>query len=439
MKKVFSIICLAFFGIFLLSAGVAPAAVTSTGSTFNPSWTKDECVKAGGDWIPEGDKTSGDYCFAKQDINYTPQISIGGGKIANLGDYVAQAYNYALGFVLMIAIIMVMIGGVQWIMARGGGGVEAAKKRISNAVLGVVLLLAAYLILNTVSPAIVKLSLPRVPLNKTNKFAFSDVSNCGGYKDAASCGANAVGMNKGWNCVAPIGTTSTGCKWDAASKTCNIAPPAVSGGLFAQCPNGNECQNNLKCVKPSATLGCTACTDGNDGSPCSSSSDCNNGLTCDDNTKQCRGDTNRPIGSSCTAEDAKTQCATGYCNTAGGGPTLRNKAWLTLGLLGALLGSTTEGRCASPKTSTEEGALPCPGGQFRGKDVYTGVLKTYFGKVQSKGTTELDKAMGECRPQVESGKLCFLSGECQSGSCSSDSNNSNANDINQILNNGRCQ
>ncbi|MEK7211394.1 MAG: pilin, partial [Patescibacteria group bacterium] len=108
------------------------------------------------------------------DINYTPQISIGGGTIKNLGDYIAQIYTYSLGFVAMLAVIMLMVGGLQLVMARGGPGVGAAKKRIGNAILGVVILSAAYLILNTISPAIVKLSLPRIPKIKPQKFTFSE-------------------------------------------------------------------------------------------------------------------------------------------------------------------------------------------------------------------------------------------------------------------------
>ena len=137
-------------------------------------WTAADCAKAGGEWLPEGGKTSGDFCYTKQDINYTPSIRIGSATIKNLGDYISQIYTYSLGFVAMLAVIMLMVGGLQWVMARGGPGVGAAKKRIGNAILGVVILSAAYLILNTISPAIVKLSLPRIPKIKPQKFTFSE-------------------------------------------------------------------------------------------------------------------------------------------------------------------------------------------------------------------------------------------------------------------------
>lgn len=420
-----------------LSQSTPPECVTSAGQqgtqsagtstksqpTFNPDWTKDECTKAGGDWLPDDPgKTSGQYCFAKQNVDYTPQISIGEGKIANLGDYVVRAYNYALGFVLMIAIIMVMVGGVQWILARGGGGVEAAKKRISNAVLGVILLLAAYLILNTISPAIVKLSLPRIPLNKANKFAFSDVSNCGGYKDASSCSANAVGINKGWNCVAPIGTTSTGCRWDATSKTCVLAPPAASGGLFAQCPNGNECQSGLTCVKMNLTFGCTACTDGKIGSPCASSGDCAEGAECDDNTKQCRGELDRPIGSVCETAADPSQCATGFCDPSGGGLKM---SWYTI------VAST--GICKSKKIMEKDVGAICTDNQFKPISIFSPTLVMYF---KHEGLWD-DKASAQCYDKFDNGTKCYLSTQCKN-SCSTDNVNRNATNINQVQE-GSCQ
>ena len=40
-----------------------------------------------------------------------------------------------------------MVGGVQYVMAGGTGQVEAAKGRIKNAILGLLLLFAAYIIL----------------------------------------------------------------------------------------------------------------------------------------------------------------------------------------------------------------------------------------------------------------------------------------------------
>lgn len=393
-------------GFLILPEIVFAQASQPSQPIFIPGWTQAECTKAGGDWIPDASgKTSGDFCYAKQDINYTPQISIGGGTITNLGDYVAKAYNYALGFVLMLAIIMVMIGGIQYIVARGGGGVGAAKKRIGNAILGVVLLSCAYLILNTVSPALVKLSLPRVPLLKKDKFAFSDVANCGGYKEQKTCEQNAVGMNKGWSCYAPQGTTSAGCKWDTAAKSCVMAPSPQAGSLYSQCPDG-KCNEGLFCATVLATGNCKVCSDGKRGSPCIEDANCTESgfNTCDKNIKQCRGDKLRPIGSDCDNND---QCIGGPCD---------------------------KGICKSGAILNQEGITPCTGDQFRPTEIYTPNLIMYL---QQQGISDL-KFFSQCLPKFDAGSVCFISAECKSGSCDKDNINRNATKPQEVIK-GSCQ
>lgn len=98
----------------------------------------------------------------------TPELSINipgisltkpferGGKIivAFLPEYIAGVYRYALGIAAIFAIVMIMVGGVQYIIGSGTGGesASAAKTRIVNAVTGLVLVLAAYTILYVVNP-----------------------------------------------------------------------------------------------------------------------------------------------------------------------------------------------------------------------------------------------------------------------------------------------
>ncbi|MBI5793925.1 C39 family peptidase [Candidatus Uhrbacteria bacterium] len=68
-----------------------------------------------------------------------------------LGDYIAGIYKWLLGSATLIAIVMLMIGGLQYTIFQ-----EAkAKERIKNAVTGLALLLSTYLILSTVNPNLV--------------------------------------------------------------------------------------------------------------------------------------------------------------------------------------------------------------------------------------------------------------------------------------------
>jgi hypothetical protein len=73
-------------------------------------------------------------------------------SIPFLADYLSGVYRFLLGASLTIAIVMVMVGGVQYAMAGATGDVEAAKTRIRNAVTGLLLLFGTYVILYTVNP-----------------------------------------------------------------------------------------------------------------------------------------------------------------------------------------------------------------------------------------------------------------------------------------------
>ncbi len=66
--------------------------------------------------------------------------------------YIAGLYEYLLGFAAIVTIVMIMIGGVQYVLASGTGNIAAAKKRMVNAVTGLVLLMFAFVILFTVNP-----------------------------------------------------------------------------------------------------------------------------------------------------------------------------------------------------------------------------------------------------------------------------------------------
>ncbi|MBI4435470.1 D-alanyl-D-alanine carboxypeptidase family protein [Candidatus Uhrbacteria bacterium] len=84
-------------------------------------------------------------------------------KVNYLGDYIAGIYKYLLGISTTIAIVMVMVSGLQW--ALGGASAEAigkAKTRIKNALTGLVLLLCTYAILATVNPNLLRLQFPEL-------------------------------------------------------------------------------------------------------------------------------------------------------------------------------------------------------------------------------------------------------------------------------------
>jgi D-alanyl-D-alanine dipeptidase/type IV secretory pathway VirB2 component (pilin) len=92
-----------------------------------------------------------------------------------LAEYISGVYTYLLGIATTIAIVMIMISGLQWTF----GGVSAdtigkAKGRIKNAATGLVLLLCTYLLLVTVNPNLIELEFPKLQLIEGEGLAESE-------------------------------------------------------------------------------------------------------------------------------------------------------------------------------------------------------------------------------------------------------------------------
>lgn len=74
-----------------------------------------------------------------------------------IGEYIKAIYLYLVGIAGLIAILVLIHAGFEW-MASGGNAtaVEGAKKKILNASIGLVILFGSYTILNTINPDLVK-------------------------------------------------------------------------------------------------------------------------------------------------------------------------------------------------------------------------------------------------------------------------------------------
>lgn len=77
-------------------------------------------------------------------------------------DYIRTIYKFGLGFGALLAMVMIVIGAVQYTLSEAVTSKEDAKARIMSAIWGLVLLLAATLILYTVNPDIPNLYEPEI-------------------------------------------------------------------------------------------------------------------------------------------------------------------------------------------------------------------------------------------------------------------------------------
>ena len=92
------------------------------------------------------------------------EISFGGkSSFANIGQFILLMYNYLVGIASIVAVIMIILAGVQWVTSGGNSEtISSAKHRIGGAVIGLFIAYLSYFILNTINPALVNLRLPQV-------------------------------------------------------------------------------------------------------------------------------------------------------------------------------------------------------------------------------------------------------------------------------------
>ncbi len=101
-------------------------------------------------------------------VKFVPQIGIPDSKFeagkevvvdgGTFIDYLKAIYMWAVGAIAIIAIVMIMIAGFQWMTAAGNASaIGQAKSRISSSLIGLLLAIGAYSLLNFVNPSLVHL------------------------------------------------------------------------------------------------------------------------------------------------------------------------------------------------------------------------------------------------------------------------------------------
>lgn len=239
-------------------------------------------------------------------------------SVLDVSQYLESVYDFAIGIAGGIAGVMLMIGGFQYLTAGGAADrVSAAKKRISDALVGLALVLGAFLLLNTISPDLVKMYQFRVPMIQKKVFSqcapFEPDVVCGkpfgligdppkpGKGDdclGKSCSRELAGMTDEWlSCqnsgkthkekpktpVAPYwcelcGKTGDACGASGMKECCSTIcsdKECSTGKVSADCENNNECESGLCQTR----LG-NSCSAGHNTNPCDNDSECRDNHVC---------------------------------------------------------------------------------------------------------------------------------------------------------------
>lgn len=146
-KKLFqkSIIILAVtFVFFLITDNTSANTTTPDGITLDPPTVK----------VSIPGMTGLEKVDCETGVCYIPWV----------GEYIASLTNYAISFISILAVVIIMLGGLVWIAAGGNPNrVAEAKKMITGGVTGVIIIMSSYLILYTINPNLTILKSIRMP------------------------------------------------------------------------------------------------------------------------------------------------------------------------------------------------------------------------------------------------------------------------------------
>jgi len=101
--------------------------------------------------IPGLDKLSEVNCLPNNEGNFFCEVPW-------IGQYIAAIYNYGLSIAGILAAIMLMAGGVLWLVSGGDASrITQAKELIIGSVTGLIILFSSYILLIQVNPDLVKM------------------------------------------------------------------------------------------------------------------------------------------------------------------------------------------------------------------------------------------------------------------------------------------
>lgn len=109
-------------------------------------------------------------------VNLTSAVSSGDGiAVPFLAQYISGIYQFLISIVGVLAGVFILIGGFQYLTAGGSPErVTSAKRRIANALTGLILALSSYVILFAINPDLLKFDSLQLTTIRVDPFDFGD-------------------------------------------------------------------------------------------------------------------------------------------------------------------------------------------------------------------------------------------------------------------------
>lgn len=250
-------------------------------------------------------------------------ISVGGvSEVNGLTEYINVVYRYMTAIVLVATIVMITFGGFKYLLSATPAGISDGKSIIQDGLIGMVLVLSAYVILNTINPALTVLQFTQPPVS----------IRCEDY--LASIGRNIYGGNNG-NVLSGRGESpelaTLRAEFDpmnlrnASYPECALSGAGVeldtlcgkrSDGVNAECVDGGkdfaQAINNLSSSADSVVENFpeNSCSKGGLHERCEDSTDCINNMECVAGWNVCAPE-EAAYGSACSNQTGENTCAGG--------------------------------------------------------------------------------------------------------------------------------
>jgi len=103
------------------------------------------------------------YSALAQEGEYDPITVLPGvygeGQSTQIEGFLQRVFVFLIGAAAVMAVVQITIGGVQYMTSSAAGSLEDAKSRIRMAIIGLLLILSTYIILQQINPNLVQIKL----------------------------------------------------------------------------------------------------------------------------------------------------------------------------------------------------------------------------------------------------------------------------------------
>ena len=117
-------------------------------------------------------------------------------EVTDLPHYISVVYRFAIGIISLLAVLLIIYGGFNWVIAAGNETrISDAKATILAAVIGLIIALTSYTLLNTINPNLVNLrvNIPVIPTTitgGTTTGTYTGGGECSTCADGTGCGVS---------------------------------------------------------------------------------------------------------------------------------------------------------------------------------------------------------------------------------------------------------